>query len=60
MVFSVLEYQSRGRGFESLSGHLYSQKLSQLIYLKNNMLMSWVRVLLGSFIFSQIISIDIS
>ncbi len=29
---SALEYESRGRGFESYSGHLHSNKLSRLIH----------------------------
>ncbi len=29
---SILEYKSRGRGFESYSGHFHSHKLSRLIF----------------------------
>ena len=29
---SVLEYKSRGRGFESYSGHIHCHKLSRLIF----------------------------
>ncbi len=43
----VLEYKSRGRGFESYSGHFHSHKLSRLIFqilllLKFNWEVCWV------------------